>query len=447
MKLVGNGNYFFKCCTVATLLFVSINAALAQAENNAGVIRPLTVGDTLPTAVWARLKNHPPAKKDSNAFHGKLLLIDFWATWCGACIAAFPKLAHLQNEFADSLRILLVTEEPAAVVEQFNQRRAKAGLGAFSLQGITGDTILSRLFPHTYIPHTVWINESGVVKAITESGEVNAVNLRAMMRGIKVPMATKDDAARDLSFDPTKPLFLAGNGGDTVHPIWYAVWSGQVNQVQGALALMRNDSSGGFIQITNAGINTMVRLAYADNPAQFEDMLPAQRVQFSVRDSSRWFPRFSGTRLLSGHLYNYNLVTPPLPDARVRKCMQHDLQRFAGVRASWTRRKLDCLLLTVADTNLLQHAYTGSDSLILHSSSSYHYNSLGNPLPYFVRHLNNSCQLPLLVLDESHYGGLALFSIEADMNNWRSINKALAAYKMQLKKQQRWVRILTVSEE
>lgn len=58
---------------------------------------------------------------------GKVLLIDFWATWCAPCLAAMPELAKIQEDYrARGLVVISVTKEGAKVVEPFLQRTPRA---------------------------------------------------------------------------------------------------------------------------------------------------------------------------------------------------------------------------------------------------------------------------------------------------------------------------------
>lgn len=41
-------------------------------------------------------------------YKGKYLLIDFWASWCGPCIMAFPQLKNLKETFGDQLNVVSV---------------------------------------------------------------------------------------------------------------------------------------------------------------------------------------------------------------------------------------------------------------------------------------------------------------------------------------------------
>lgn len=42
-------------------------------------------------------------------YHGKLVLIDFWETWCGPCLQVFPAMQDLREEYPDKFDVLAVT--------------------------------------------------------------------------------------------------------------------------------------------------------------------------------------------------------------------------------------------------------------------------------------------------------------------------------------------------
>ena len=42
-------------------------------------------------------------------FEGKVVLVDFWETWCGPCLESFPTMQKLVEEYPDKFAVLAVT--------------------------------------------------------------------------------------------------------------------------------------------------------------------------------------------------------------------------------------------------------------------------------------------------------------------------------------------------
>jgi thiol-disulfide isomerase/thioredoxin len=60
--------------------------------------RPATADFTLPDLVGKRIS--------LSDFKGKVVLLNFWATWCSACLAEIPDLVALQKELGDRVAIV-----------------------------------------------------------------------------------------------------------------------------------------------------------------------------------------------------------------------------------------------------------------------------------------------------------------------------------------------------
>ena len=57
-------------------------------------------------------------------YKGKVVMVDFWATWCGPCKMELPHLVELQKQYADKNFVILglsMDEDPPATVKKFAQ--------------------------------------------------------------------------------------------------------------------------------------------------------------------------------------------------------------------------------------------------------------------------------------------------------------------------------------
>lgn len=97
---------------------------------------PLTIGSKAPTIEVAHWFN---GKAPVRAFDdGKVYVIEFWATWCGPCVASMPHLRDLQRRHGEAITVVSVSDESPEIIEKFLDRE-------------TGDTTFREITEHYWL--------------------------------------------------------------------------------------------------------------------------------------------------------------------------------------------------------------------------------------------------------------------------------------------------------
>ncbi len=95
-----------------------------------------------------------------DSFRGKPVLLDFWATWCGPCVAALPKLTQIYQEAKGKGLVLLTVDqdEEANTAAEF---LAKKGYAWHNFHD--GDGEIERLVGSSGIPRTMLVDGHGKI--------------------------------------------------------------------------------------------------------------------------------------------------------------------------------------------------------------------------------------------------------------------------------------------
>src|SRR5690349_18474220 len=74
-------------------------------------------------------------------YKGKVLVLDFWATWCAPCIANFPHFNKLADAYqSNDVVFAIISDEPLKRVQRFFERTKKE-VHALSLVDTTKKTM------------------------------------------------------------------------------------------------------------------------------------------------------------------------------------------------------------------------------------------------------------------------------------------------------------------
>jgi uncharacterized protein (TIGR03435 family) len=196
---------------VAVTCVAVLIATLAWGSPEPGA--PLAPGDAAPDFVLREVLNGP-AEIRLKDLDGRVVLLDFWATWCAPCVAAIPHLNRLVEETTDlPFTVISISDEEPNRLQTFLEEHPMEGWSAVDPEGA-----VFRAYGVVSRPHSVLIGPGGLVRAVTYPSEIDRKTIEALLEGTEIAVEVKTSLPSDLEWDREQIRWLDG-----VQPSTYAI--------------------------------------------------------------------------------------------------------------------------------------------------------------------------------------------------------------------------------
>lgn len=405
-------------------------------------IIPLKVGEKVPATLREYLLQ-TTAKSGRPININNALIIDFWATWCSPCVAKLPLLDSLQVQYKEKLNIISVTEENDALVKEVLDKVFKGE--TINLNILTNEKQLKQYFPHSTIPHYVWINREGVIKAISQ--EVERTDVEGF---INQQQLSTDMKPAIINYDFKRPLYASKQAEVKDGLLYHSMITKYTPDLSTFASRGKN-----YISVSNSSIVNLFQLAYGKFNLQYWDWNRIKVTGLTSALDSASIGLWPNARLKAMYKreandFLYELVFPDsISNDKLFEFMQNDLNRYfglQGIEAHMEKKRSKVLSLIYIDSSRKRALNSNEQPLNYTTKTSL--KVINMSMPFFISQLRpmlKDIHIPLK--NGTKYNGKVSIELNGDFSNIKEINEQMKKYGLQLKEVNEDIDIIVINKK
>lgn len=440
-------------------------AQVKQKSNEVAEVNyaPLKIGEKVPDINLGEIVNYgnslPKDKKSVKVsdFRGKLLILDFWTSTCGACIASFPKLEKLQKEFKEQLLILpvgfrreyryrggsTIWGDVAPLIAKWKGTAREMKLPSVSVFESEINPSKShpfrQLFPFQGFPTIIWIDSNGIYRGTTEGTAMTSDNIREVLNGKPIFKPKKLVSSIDLS------AFLIKQSNESNVTARGSVYSNQIDSLKGEfLKLDTSNKQFYHFYAVNYPLYSFYYTAYNKIPEakSLKGLLIDSTVKSfyeheRVLNRSNYRQRDS---IIANDTFCYEAILPRsnMSETDAWREVIRDLDKFSGQQSRIQKREVNCLKLIVKDREKNAAAFRPKLSLDeIYSADSnkklvYKYGSIDQFLNQLNFSLSVSHDIPIIINETEYNGEIEIVFVEEDFKDMSKVISTLQKFGLDL---------------
>lgn len=421
------------------LLLLLYNSVIAQQVINVGGSgqgnvniqnKGILNGQPVPDIQLGRLMNSDKQAVSLNEMKGKIVILEFWATWCGPCIPAMAHLDELKKKFPGQIEVIAISDETEERIQRFIKNKPS------SIWFVSDPKhSMQQHFPFHTVPHSVVIDQNGKLVANTSPNEITENVIKTILNGQKIGVKEKKDVTG--SFDMTKDYFPRQSG--------FNDYSFEVQPpIPGGFPITRRTTStsewyGRRITMLNNPISIIFRNAFNKTSATtvYEGVTESEFDHRTTKD-----------------LYCIDVIVPKGKGSELYTYMQQQLLTLnLKYKCRVEKRKMEAVVITSTDPSKLEpfrnagsnNTNTSNGQPTINRVTSYERKNM--PLGDLFLHFENYGIIKQPVVNETGITGNFNLIFQFDAEDPESFKNELAKLGLKGEKEERQVEVLVIYKD